>query len=185
MRGEAIVTRTGLEGGGIYALSAPIRDALDAAGEAILHIDLRPDLTATALTNGLARRAASNRCRRSCARPRTSRRSRSDCCRRRRSHAARGFPRCTPEALAGLIKEVPVRLTGIAPTSPGRFRRPAASHSTRSTPRFMLRRQPGIFVAGEMLDWEAPTGGYLLQACLLPAWRPGMARSRGSGAQER
>ena len=46
VRGEALVTRTGLEGGGIYALSAPIRDAIDAAGEAILHIDLRPDLTA-------------------------------------------------------------------------------------------------------------------------------------------
>jgi uncharacterized flavoprotein (TIGR03862 family) len=49
VRGEALVTRTGLEGGGIYALSGPIRDAIDAAGEAALHIDLRPDLTTSAL----------------------------------------------------------------------------------------------------------------------------------------
>ena len=71
----------------------------------------------------------------------------------------------TPAALAALIKAVPVRLTGIAPIATRDLHAPAASPWTRSTSSFMLRKLPGVFVAGEMLDWEAPTGGYLLQAC--------------------
>ena len=69
-----------------------------------------------------------------------------------------------PAALADLVKAVPVRLTGTAPM--------ARAISTAGgiafdeiDEHFMLRRLPGVFIAGEMLDWEAPTGGYLLQAC--------------------
>ena len=74
----------------------------------------------------------------------------------------------TPAALAALIKAVPVRLTGTAPiaraisTAGGIALDEVDDH-------FMLRRLPGVFVAGEMLDWEAPTGGYLLQACFATA----------------
>jgi len=80
-----------------------------------------------------------------------------------------------PEALAGLIKAVPVRLVGVEPI--------ARAISTAGgiafdeiDERFMLRRRPGTYVAGEMLDWEAPTGGYLLQAC----FATGAAAGRGT-----
>jgi predicted flavoprotein YhiN len=80
----------------------------------------------------------------------------------------------SPAALAALIKAVPVRLTGIAPV--------ARAISTAGgialdevDENFMLRRRPGVFIAGEMLDWEAPTGGYLLQAC----FATGAAAGRG------
>jgi predicted flavoprotein YhiN len=80
----------------------------------------------------------------------------------------------SPAALAALIKAVPVRLTGIAPI--------ARAISTAGgiafdevDENFMLRQRPGVFVAGEMLDWEAPTGGYLLQAC----FATGAAAGRG------
>jgi predicted flavoprotein YhiN len=70
-----------------------------------------------------------------------------------------------PVEIARLVNAVPIRLTGVAPM--------ARAISTAGgvalgaiDPRFMLRARPGVFVAGEMLDWEAPTGGYLLQACL-------------------
>ena len=81
----------------------------------------------------------------------------------------------TPAALAALIKAVPVRLTGTAPI--------ARAISTAGgvaldevDDAFMLRRLPGVFVAGEMLDWEAPTGGYLLQA----SFATGAAAGRGA-----
>jgi uncharacterized flavoprotein (TIGR03862 family) len=173
-RGEALVTRTGLEGGGIYALSGPIRDAIDATGEAVLRIDLRPDLTATALTAKLAA-------------PR-GKQSLSTFLRKATSlapvaigllhEAQTGSARLaelSPTALAGLIKAVPVRLTGIADI--------ARAISTAGGIAFdeidansMLRRKPGVFVAGEMLDWEAPTGGYLLQAC----FATGVAAGQGA-----
>jgi predicted flavoprotein YhiN len=80
-----------------------------------------------------------------------------------------------PQALAGLIKAVPVRLSGAASlasaiSTAGGIAFEAIDES------FMLRRRPGVFVAGEMLDWEAPTGGYLLQA----AFSTGVAAARGA-----
>ena len=162
VRGEALVTRTGLEGGGLYALSTPIRAAID-SGDAVLRIDLRPDLTVEALTRKLAA-------------PR-GKQSLSNFLRKATSLApvaigllhevqAGGARLSTmpPDALAALIKAVPVRLTGVADiaraisTAGGIAFEEVDAH-------FMLRRKPGTFVAGEMLDWEAPTGGYLLQAC--------------------
>src|SRR6202021_672573 len=78
-------------------------------------------------------------------------------------------------ALADLIKSVPVRLTGVAPIA--RAISTAGGISFDEIDRhFMLRRKPGVFVAGEMLDWEAPTGGYLLQA----AFATGVAAGRGA-----
>jgi len=173
-RGEALVTRSGLEGGSIYALSAPIRAAIDGAGEAILHIDLRPDLTAAALTAKLGaargkqslstflRKAASlapvaigllHEAQLGAARPST----------------------LAPDALAALIKAVPVRLGGVADI--GRAISTAGGVAFDEVDaHFMLRRRPGVFVAGEMLDWEAPTGGYLLQAC----FATGVAAAQGA-----
>ena len=78
------------------------------------------------------------------------------------------------EALAALIDEIPVVLTG--PASIDRAISTAGGLSfDEIDDRFMLRRWPGVFVAGEMMDWEAPTGGYLLQAC----FATGVAAGKG------
>ena len=168
VRGEALIAETGLEGGGIYALSAPLREAIAASGEAILHIDLLPDIASAALEQRLAA-------------PR-GKQSLSTFLRKAASlspaaigllheatiAASERASGMTPAALAGLIKAVPLRLTGTAPI--------ARAISTAGgiafdevDDRFMLRRLPGVFAAGEMLDWEAPTGGYLVQACFATA----------------
>ncbi len=175
VRGEAIITQTGLEGGGIYALSATLRDAIAASGEATLNIDLRPDITSAELEKRLAAPRAKQ--------------SLSTFLRKAAylSPATIGLlhevtvassarlSAMMPAALAELIKAVPVRLTGVAPI--------ARAISTAGgiafdeiDENFMLRRRPGVFVAGEMLDWEAPTGGYLLQG----AFATGAAAGRGA-----
>ena len=162
VRGEAIITRGGLEGGAIYALSGPLRDAIASHGEAVLNIDLRPDTPQDKLQQQL------------------------DAPLRKQSFstflrkAAGLWPvaiglaqeaalpakaaSMTPGELARLIKRVPIRLTGTAPIA----RAISSAGGTKFDEidaKFMLRRKPGVFVAGEMLDWEAPTGGYLLQGC--------------------
>ena len=175
VRGEAVITRTGLEGGGIYMLSAALRDAIDEDGEAVLHIALRPDLSTAELTQRLAA-------------PR-GKQSLSTFLRK----AANLWPPAIgllheaalasgsrladmpSAALAELINAVPVRLTATAPL--------ASAISTAGGIRFdqidehfMLHQRPGVFAAGEMLDWEAPTGGYLLQA----SFATGAAAGRGA-----
>lgn len=165
-RGDAVVTATGLEGGAIYAASATVRDALLADGYAILTVDLRPDLSADALAGSLAR-------------PR-GKQSGSTFLRKAAGlsplaiallHEAAGPTEATgpalprdPAVLAALIKAVPLPVTGTdtlarAISSAGGIRLDETDET------FMLRGRPGVFCAGEMLDWEAPTGGYLLQAC--------------------
>src|SRR5262245_29826889 len=170
VRGEAMITRQGLEGGGVYALSAPIREAIVRTGTATLQIDLRPDATAASLEARLSR-------------PR-GKQSLSTFLHKAVALApaaigllhetTAGIAQMTPAALAQRIKAVPVHLTGTAPL--------ASAISTAGgialdeiDERFMLRRKPGTFVAGEMLDWEAPTGGYLIQA----SCATGVAAGRG------
>jgi hypothetical protein len=175
VRGEALITKTGLEGGGVYALSAPLREAIAASGEAILHVDLLPDITTAALEQRLAA-------------PR-GKQSLSTFLRKAASlspeaigllheatiTAAQRISAMTPSALTALIKAVPVRLNGTAPiaraisTAGGIALDEVDDH-------FMLRRLPGVFACGEMLDWEAPTGGYLLQASFATA----VAAARGA-----
>jgi uncharacterized flavoprotein (TIGR03862 family) len=158
--GEAMIDANGLEGGAIYALSGPLREAIAREGLAVLEIDLRPDLDLARLTEKLGKRrlgeTLSNHLRKAAG----------------LSPAAVAVLRDsvggkldeTPAALAAAIKSAPVRLTGTMPidraiSSAGGI---AAGEIDDG---FMLRRVPGVFVAGEMLDWEAPTGGYLLQGC--------------------
>src|SRR5207244_1766160 len=80
-----------------------------------------------------------------------------------------------PAALASLIKAVPVRLTGTAPIARAISTAGGIAFDDLDD-RFMVRRLPGVFVAGEMLDWDAPTGGYLLQA----AFATGAAAGHGA-----
>jgi uncharacterized flavoprotein (TIGR03862 family) len=175
VRGEAIITRRGLEGGGIYALSAPLRETIATGDEAILRVDLRPDTSHAMLERKLGAQRAKQ--------------SLSTWLRKAtglsppaigllHEAAAAGGVRISETSaadLALLIKAVPVRLIAPAPieraiSSAGGIR---FSELDRH---FMLHTMPGVFAAGEMLDWEAPTGGYLLQAC----FATGAAAGRGA-----
>ncbi len=164
IRGEAVITKSGLEGGGVYALSSQIRNAIAEKGQAVLRIDLRPGVSSAALESAL------------CA-PR-NKQSLSTFLRKAAKLAApavgllheaaiaegRRLADMTPKALAEFIKGVPVRLTAAAPIDRAISTAGGIAFSEIDSA-FMLRAKPGVFVAGEMLDWEAPTGGYLLQAC--------------------
>ncbi len=150
VRGEATLTEDGIEGGVIYALSRPLRGAIDAGGSAVLTLDLRPDLDAAALARRLGGHGLSlaNALRKGGLAP-----------------AAAGLVREIKAAgpLAERVKALPLRLVGTRP-----IERAISSAGgialAELDARFMLRRLPGVFAVGEMLDWEAPTGGYLLQA---------------------
>jgi uncharacterized flavoprotein (TIGR03862 family) len=163
VRGEAIVTRNGLEGGAVYALSGTLRDAIAASGEAILQIDLQPDLAAEILAKALsaprAKQSLSTFLRKAAGLSPVS------IGLLRESAQPTGDLAAMPaEKLAALIKALPIRLSGTAPIARAISSAGGISFSAIDE-HFMLRKRPGIFVAGEMLDWEAPTGGYLLQAC--------------------
>jgi predicted flavoprotein YhiN len=86
-----------------------------------------------------------------------------------------GASRMPPDDLAELIKVLPLQLTGIAPIDKAISTAGGISFAELDE-NFMLRTMPGVFAAGEMLDWEAPTGGYLLQAC----FATGAAAGRGA-----
>jgi uncharacterized flavoprotein (TIGR03862 family) len=163
-RGDAMVTGYGIEGGAVYALSSALRDEIAAHGEAEVTLDLRPDLPEAILASKLRalrpRDSLSNGLRRTLSLAPVA----INILREAGSAAPRDIPR-DPGALARLIKAVPLRLTGCQ----GLDRAISSAGGVtwdEVDDRFMLRRLPGVFVAGEMLDWEAPTGGYLLQGCM-------------------
>lgn len=175
IRGEAVLTRDGIEGGAIYALSAALRDAIAAAGQAMLRVALRPDLDANNLT---ARLSAAR-----------GKQSFSTFLRKAAglSPAAIGLLQeiavasgvslsaMPPEALAARINNVEIVLSGTSALEKSISTAGGIAFDELDAD-YMLRRLPGIFVAGEMLDWEAPTGGYLLQA----SFATGAAAGRGA-----
>jgi uncharacterized flavoprotein (TIGR03862 family) len=174
VRGEAMVTDAGLEGGGIYALSAPLREAIAGSGQALLHIDLRPDVTRA----DLATRLAAPRGKQSLSTFLRKAANLSPVAIGLLQEAAVASSRrlATMDAgvLADLVKAVPVRLTGAAPIARAISTAGGVAFDALDE-KFMLLRRPGVFVAGEMLDWEAPTGGYLLQACFATGAAAGCA----------
>ena len=159
-QGEFNITAGGIEGGLIYALSAPLRDALAAGKAAVLTLDLAPGRSLERLTAELSRPQGRD--------------SLANHLRRRvgiegvKAGLLREFSPffgLTAEVLAAAIKALPVPVTATRPLD--------EAISTAGGVMFdgldaglMVRRQPGLFCAGEMLDWEAPTGGYLLTACM-------------------
>lgn len=174
-RGEAMVTQSGIEGGAIYALSSPIRDAINKDGAATIAIDLLPDVTLAKLTERLSA-------------PR-GKQSLTNFLRKNTHLAAvalsllheaalskgKSLSALPPAKIAELIKAVPVTLTGVQPietaiSSAGGIR------FSELDDHFMLKNSRGVFVAGEMLDWDAPTGGYLLQA----SFATGVAAAEGA-----
>lgn len=168
--GEAMIDRGGIEGGAIYALSGPLRDAIARDGAAILAVDLRPDLSEAALAARLAGRrkgeTASNHLRKAGGLSPVA-------ISLLREVAGGALPQ-EAEPLARLIKAAPLRLTGMAPIDRA-ISTAGGISADEIDAGFMLKRLPGTFVAGEMLDWEAPTGGYLLQAC----FATGLAAAEG------
>ncbi len=158
-RGDLMLTDAGLEGGALYPLSAGLRDAIAMDGAATLRVDLRPDQDHAALVGRLSRvrsrESLSNGLRKALSLP-------PEAVHLLRESAASQVPR-EPSAIAALVKDVALRVVDTdildrAISTTGGIRREALDD------RFMLRALPGVFAAGEMLDWEAPTGGYLLQA---------------------
>jgi uncharacterized flavoprotein (TIGR03862 family) len=163
-RGEFVITAQGIEGSLIYALSAPLRDALEEQGQASITLDLLPDKSVERLAadlaqpqgrdsfaNHLRRRAGLTGVKAALVRELLRERLTAEFIRDRAKLAASlkalSLPILRPRPLDEAI------------SSAGGVRREALdSH-------FMLKHHPGIFCAGEMLDWEAPTGGYLLSAC--------------------
>ncbi|RUM18090.1 TIGR03862 family flavoprotein [Rhizobium vallis] len=168
--GEFVITASGIEGSLVYAHAASLRDRLQSHGSAVLTLDLAPGRTAERLTRDLSRQdtksSFSNRLRKGAGidgvkaallRELVPERDRTD-----------------PQRLAGMIKALPIPLLETRPiaeaiSSAGGIRWSGIDED------FMLKALPGTFVAGEMLDWEAPTGGYLLTACLAT----GRAAARG------
>src|SRR5450830_1359428 len=159
-QGECIITDNGIEGGLIYALSEPLRDAITPAAPATLYLDLLPDWMPSRVLSELQH-------------PRGARSMSSHLQSRLKLKGAKAalLRECTSaedfqdmHKLAHAIKELPVRLRAARPID-------EAISSAGGVPfeamndDLMLHPVPGVFCAGEMLDWEAPTGGYLLTAC--------------------
>ena len=164
VRGEAVVTRDGIEGGAIYALSPELREAILTSGEVTLHIALRPDISAgdliTRLSAPRGKQTLSNWLRKA------AQLSPVSIGLLQEAAVKSGTPLASlpAEELAAGINAVPVQLTGIASITRAISSAGGIAFDELDAD-FMLRRLPGVFAAGEMLDWEAPTGGYLLQAC--------------------
>ncbi len=180
-QGEFVITAYGVEGSLVYAASARVRDALEKRDQAIVRLDLAPDWTVERLIERLSR-------------PRGSRSMSSHL---KKTVGIQGvkagllwefIPRedfADAESLAAAIKSLPLPLVSPRPLD-------EAISTAGGIPfealdeRLMLRQLPGVFCAGEMLDWEAPTGGYLLTACFATgraaglgarAWLEGAPRS--------
>lgn len=158
VQGEAMLSEKGIEGGAVYALSSILRDHIAKHGSATLNLDLKPNVSLEEITNNLSapRRGLtlSNFLRREAG----------------LSPAAiallqenRAVQSMDAAALAALVKAYPLKLE-----SPFSIDRAISSAGGivqgEVDSNFMLKKLPGVYVAGEMLDWEAPTGGYLLQA---------------------
>ena len=158
--GECVITETGVEGGVVYTVSAPLRDEILAKGSATLRLDLAPDRDVPRLTHDLSR----------------SRGKRTMATHLQRQAHIEGVKAgllrevlskedfADPARLAAAIKSLPLKLVAPRPLEEAISTAGGVSFEALDE-RLMIRTVPGVFCTGEMLDWEAPTGGYLLTAC--------------------
>lgn len=161
VHGDFVITRYGIEGSAVYGLSAPLRDALEAGAPVTLQIDLRShhdlDEVKKRLDQPRGKQSFANHI-------------------RKRLHLkgvqAALLKECTPREvmndmgkLAQAIKALPIHVTAPRPLEEA-ISCAGGVHLSELGDDLMVKRQPGLFIAGEMLDWEAPTGGYLLTACM-------------------
>jgi len=178
LRGEFVITAEGVEGSAIYALSAPLRDALERAVSATLLLDLAPDRDVVRLARDLA----------------TPRGGRSLASHLKRQANITGVKAALlretaspadlddPARLAARIKALPLRLLRPRPLEDAISSAGGVAFAGLDG-RFMLTARPGVFCCGEMLDWEAPTGGYLLTACLATGRAAGFGAAAWLAAQ--
>jgi len=161
VKGDFVVTRHGIEGSAVYSLSAPIRDKIESDGPVTLSLDLCPDRTEARLRDALAR----------------PRGKKSVATHLKRATGLTGVKaglirECLPKdifdspgKLAAAIKALPVMLRRTRPIEEAISTAGGVSFDALDDG-LMIKDKPGLFCAGEMIDWEAPTGGYLLTACL-------------------
>jgi hypothetical protein len=159
-KGEFVLTANGIEGSLVYALSAAIRETLERDGSAVVELDLLPDHAKQRIATALAKPRGSQ----SLARHLKRQLGLEGVKVALLHELADAAKLHDPIALAAAIKALPIRLLRPRPldeaiSSAGGVRFEALDDQ------LMLRQLPGVFCAGEMLDWEAPTGGYLLSAC--------------------
>lgn len=174
-RGDFVITRAGIESGAVYPLSAALRQDIERGGVATLGIDLLPDTEEAALAARLAgaspKESASTRLRKA---------AKLDAVKVALvNEVTRGAPPRDPEALARLIKALPLSLTGTAPMDAAISTAGGVSWAALDA-RLMLKSVPGTYCAGEMVAWDAPTGGYLLTACLATGRAAGKAAAQSS-----
>ncbi len=161
-RGEFVVTAHGLEGGGVYAMSREIRRG------ATLMLDLAPDLTVQEILRRLGAQKSKDTI--------TNRLRKALHLSPVKLALLMEFGRPLPDAggLPALIKSLPIRHAGLGPLSEAISTAGGVAWEAVDEG-LMLKQKPGVFVAGEMLDWEAPTGGYLLNGCFATGLRAGRA----------
>ncbi|HEY9033645.1 MAG TPA: TIGR03862 family flavoprotein [Pseudomonadales bacterium] len=168
--GECVISHYGLEGSAIYALSAPLRDTIAANGEFELLLDLAPQRNEQQLRQALhdSRKgdSTSNRLRKKAGLSAAAIALLQD-------NWPAQLPR-TADSLAARIKRLPIRLSGSQPLAEAISSAGGVAFAALDQ-QLMLNAWPGVFCAGEMLDWEAPTGGYLLTACMASGKVAGMA----------
>lgn len=173
LQGECVLTEAGIEGSLIYALSAELRDAIERDGDATLHLDLAPGRDLQRLQRDLAK-------------PRNGRSLGEHL--RRQAGIDGAKAALLHEVLDKAALQDMARVAATIKRLPLRLLRPRPMAETISTAggvrlealddALMLRESPGLFCAGEMLDWEAPTGGYLLTACFASGLRAGRGAAR-------
>jgi len=177
-KGEFILTAQGVEGSLVYAWSAPVRETINREGRATLLLDLLPDKPVDKIAQALAK-------------PRGSRSM------AKHLHSQLGIDGvkagllreltdqatfADPQALAAAIKALPIELVRTRPLDEA-ISSAGGVHFNGLDEGLMLRQLPGVFCAGEMLDWEAPTGGYLLTACFASGLRAGKAAAEWLNAR--
>jgi uncharacterized flavoprotein (TIGR03862 family) len=170
-QGEAMLTADGIEGGLIYAVSAALRDTIEREGSATISLDLAPGRDLERLTNDLSRPRGS----RSLS-THLKRQSGLDSAKIALLHETTAALPSDPATLAQRIKATPLILRRPRPLVEAISSAGGVCFEDLTTG-LMVKTHPGLFIAGEMLDWEAPTGGYLLTACLATGRTAGLAAS--------
>ncbi len=166
--GECVITGHGIEGGLIYAHSAVLRDEIEHSGSAILHLDLLPDWTPQRVLAEVQHPRGS----RSLSSHLQSRLGLKGVKANLLREALSAEEMHDPALLACTIKNLELRLIATRPLSEAISTAGGVAFEELDD-QLMLRKMPGVFCAGEMLDWEAPTGGYLLSACFASGFAAG------------
>ncbi len=173
LRGECVVSRDGMESGVIYLLCKYLREQIEQQGEAKATLDISPDNSLPQLEQRLTKRKAkesfSKYLKRSAGISGIKTALLYECIANPQS--------LSPAQLAAAIKSIPLRFTHTRPLAEA-ISCAGGVCRVNCNDDFMLTQLPGVFCAGEMLDWEAPTGGYLLTACFATGYYAGQGVCR-------